>query len=351
MFVREPVHPEPDLAQHPGTWRVADEWPPPGYRMATWTVGDDRTDRLVVRGDVGVAAWNSCAGSLPWGQPLDQRADNAASLTYDWPVTERAELLGNGSVRLRVRSDQTYGHVSVKLCDVSPDGTSALITRGMLDLTHRGCWPADRQGVVGAEPAPLTPGEWIDVDIELEATTWTLTPGHVLRLAVAGTDWPNCWPPPGPVTLDVDAASVIVALPVVDGLAECRHDFGPGEGPDPADADGVVWRIEHDVLARETAVVTHYGGTYPGGHGATVTDDYCGRLTVSTDDPGRASATGTARFEIVWPDVSCRTEATLSVRSEADEFHVDIELTVWEHDTEIAHRNWHLGTPGHRNGG
>ena len=37
----------------------------------------------VVRPDVGTAAWISCAGHLPYGQPLDQRHDDADSLTWD----------------------------------------------------------------------------------------------------------------------------------------------------------------------------------------------------------------------------------------------------------------------------
>ncbi|CAN5787199.1 hypothetical protein BH24ACT5_BH24ACT5_06120 [soil metagenome] len=85
VFVREAVRPQPDLDDHPGTWRDVDTWPPPGSRTLMWTVDEDRIDCLPVRGDVGIAAWNSCAGALPWGQPLDQRADNAASLTYEVP--------------------------------------------------------------------------------------------------------------------------------------------------------------------------------------------------------------------------------------------------------------------------
>ena len=52
---------------------------------------------MAVRGDVGVAAWNSCGGGLPWGQPLDQRDDNARSIVCDWPIDETAEILGNGA--------------------------------------------------------------------------------------------------------------------------------------------------------------------------------------------------------------------------------------------------------------
>ena len=34
IYVRQPVHPEPDLAHHPGVWRDADTWPPPSMRRA-----------------------------------------------------------------------------------------------------------------------------------------------------------------------------------------------------------------------------------------------------------------------------------------------------------------------------
>ena len=136
---------------------------------------------------------------------------------------------------MRVRSDQRYGHVSVKLCDVLPDGSSALIARGMLDLRHRGCWPADPGGDVGRRPAALVPGEWLDVVIEFEATTWTLEPGHTLRLAVAGTDWPNCWPPPGPLTLEVDTAAIELVLPIVE-LPDSEHQFVAGSGPSADEA-------------------------------------------------------------------------------------------------------------------
>jgi hypothetical protein len=246
---------------------------------------------------------------------------------------------------LRVRADQTYGHVSVKLCDVAPDGTSTLITRGMLDLRQRNCWPAAHRGVVGAEPQPLTPSEWVDIEIEFEATTWTLQPGRTLRLAVAGTDWPNCWPPPGPVVLDVDAAATVLDLPLVDDLPESAHEFARGRGPSDDEADGVVWRTGHDVLARETTVITRYGGTYDGEHGAVVTDDYRGELGVSTVDPAIAWARGTSSFEITWGDVGVRTEATLDIRSDHRRFEVELTLAVHDGETRIADRSWSRTIP------
>jgi predicted acyl esterase len=340
VYVRRPIRPEPDLAFHPGRWADVDAWPPDGLGWVELRPDREGVDSLAVQGDVGVAAWNSCGGGLPWGQPLDQRDDNARSITYDWPIEAETEMVGNGRVALRVRTDQAYGHVSAKLCDVFPDGTSALITRTMIDLTHVGCWPADPDGEVGRPATPLRPGEWIDVALELEATTWTLEPGHVLRLAIAGTDWPNCWPPPGPVTLDVDASSACLSLPIVDRLPDSAAAFVPGAGPGDDEADGVTWRIERDVLGRETRVVTRYGGTYEGLHGAMVTDDYRGELGVSTSDPSVAWARGTSSFEIVWPEGTVRAESTLAVRSDAQRIEVEILLTVHDGDEILATRTW-----------
>ena len=341
VFVRQPVAPEPDLAFHPGVWRdIAAVATPTGSERLSSDPNALASTCWRSRGDVGVAAWNSCGGGLPWGQPLDQREDNARSIVCDWPTEATVEMLGNGQVSLRVRSDRTYGHISVKLCDVLPDGTSALITRGMLDLTHVGCWPADERGDVGRSPRPLVPGEWIDVTIGLEATTWTLQPGHTLRLAIAGTDWPNCWPPPGPVTIEIDRSALVLSMPVVDGLPATSHAFVPGAGPSDDEADGVEWRIEHDVLGRETRVATRYGGTYEGNHGAVITDDYRGQLGVSTIDPASAWARGSASFEIRWPEAMVRTESTLSITSNNECFEVELDLVVHHDGLEVARRSW-----------
>jgi hypothetical protein len=164
-------------------------------------------------------------------------------------------------------------------------------------------------------------------------------------LAIAGTDWPNCWPPPGPVTLEIDHDAAVLTLPVVDGLSQTAHAFTTGAGPSEEEGDGVVWQIEHDVLGRETRVGTRYGGTYEGDHGATITDDYRGQIGVSTADPANAWARGTSSFEIRWPEATVRTEASLSVRSDAHRFEVEIVLTVHEDDREIASRRWAADYP------
>ncbi|MDO8363648.1 MAG: CocE/NonD family hydrolase [Actinomycetota bacterium] len=365
VFVRRPTAPQPDLAVHAGHWVGIDGWPEAdvhdtlfeassaavtavaGVVCIAGAAGGEPVDVLNVFGDVGTAAWNSCAGGLPWGQPLDQRADNARSITYEWLPQGEAMLVGNGEVALQVCSSAPAGHVSVKLCDVAPDGTSTLITRGMLDLQQRGVWPSDPNGSVGAEPQPVVPGEWTQLAVPLEATTWTLLPGHRLRLAVAGTDWPNCWPPAQPFTLSVRRHSVQLTLPLATALPSAGAGFtaGPGPGSGADEADGVEWRVEHDVLARETRVHTRYGGSYPGTHGTGVSDAYEGTLGISTTDLANAWARGRSRFDLTFalPDGSttvCSTEATLHVRSDHEWFHVEISLTAQRDGSTVVGRSW-----------
>jgi len=347
VFVRRPTPPAPDLALHNGHWIELDTWPAVEIKEdpRRTRAEADEIDETDVTGDVGIMAWNSCAGSLPWGQPLDQRPDNARSITYDWLHTDEMVLMGNCEVTLQARSSAPVGHISVKLCDVAPDGTSTLITRGMLDLQQRGVWPSDPFGVVDADLAargqPLVPGEWMDLKLQFEATTWTLLPGHRMRLAIAGTDWPNCWPPSQPFTLGVRRKSVRLVMWTAKSLPPARDVFEPGRGPSETDAAGVGWRYEHDVLQRETRVHSRYGGDYAGSDGTKVSDLYEGSLGVSTVDLSQAWAKGTSRFELTFPEVgTCTAEATLNMRSDREWFYVDIALRAEQNGELVSERRW-----------
>ena len=81
----------------------------------------------------GTAARERCPGA----SPTDQRYDDAASLTWSTGPPTGSTLLGHPRLRLRLAVVQPVAFVSAKLCDVFPDGTSSLLSRGLLNLTHR----------------------------------------------------------------------------------------------------------------------------------------------------------------------------------------------------------------------
>ncbi len=200
-YARTSHRPAPDLDLVPGQWR-ADSWP---SERTSW-VDYPLVGRLpyAVKPDVGTSAWISCAGHLPWGQPTDQRRDDADSLTWDLDPDE-LEIAGHALLRLSLTSSEPVATVAARIEDVATDGTSTLVTRGTLNLTRR-------NGMDQVEP--LEKNTVYDVEIELEATAWSWRPGHILRLAVAGADWPNTVAPPRPVTLSIRSGHLL--LPAYD---------------------------------------------------------------------------------------------------------------------------------------
>jgi hypothetical protein len=305
-----------------------------------------------VSGDVGTTAWISCAGQLPWGQSSDQRPDEVRSLTYTWdPLDDELEILGHPVLRARVTADAPVAYLSAKVCDVFPDGSSSLVVRGLLNLTHRDSPDA---------PSPLTPGVAYDVELPLEVCSWTFEAGHRIRLDLAGTDWPNAWAPPQPVTLTIDRAATSLELPALDGPSPIA-DVPVLPPPNPraasisrkerdkpvgSDTDFVRWRIEEDVLGRRRRCVAESAGDYrAAGDVPSFAERYGGSVSVSLDDPGGADAEATTRFELRFPEATCAVESRLRVESDRDTYRVRIDLAASEGGTERWRRAWDRTIP------
>ena len=99
IFVRRSTPPRADLDAYEGEWRFEPTWPPARLREERRQLGAD-DDTLHVRGDVGVTGSIWCAADLPFGEPWDQRPDEAFSLVYDWPSFDQPlEIMGHPRVR------------------------------------------------------------------------------------------------------------------------------------------------------------------------------------------------------------------------------------------------------------
>jgi hypothetical protein len=352
LYAQRSTLPAPDRAEVRGEWRYEPTWPPERLAPTDWKLAaaeanrpGEGPDALDVRGDVGHTAWISCAGVMPWGQPDDQRPDELHSLTYTWePLERELEILGHAELRVRIASSEPVAFLSAKLCDVFPDGTSSLVARGMLNLTHR----TSREA-----PEPLMPGEPVDVTLVLEATSWTFEPDHRVRLDLAGTDWPNAWAPPAPVTLTIDRAATTLELPVIDGPTpvEERPVLPPptrdeGGSGDDGDDEVVRWSITHEALTRITSA--NAGSTFDeaaDGHLPWMHSHYDGVVSVSTIDPGKAAAVGEAEFEMRWPQATVVSRADVTIRSDADAFHTTIEVAVHDDGRERFRRRWERAIP------
>lgn len=330
VFHRRSTRPEPDLPELRGVWRAHPGMPLADTKNLEFDLGDGVAAHAMI-GDIGTAAWNSCAGSLPWGQPTDQRYDNAGSLTWDFPG-DGLNVYGHPVLRVRVRADRPVAFVSAKLCDVFPDGTSALITRGLLNLTHRGGYDAD--------PIALVPGEWVDVDIELEATAWSLDDGHLLRLAVAGSDWPNVTVPPQPVTIEIDCEASRLTVPVIADLDRLDEPNLATVVPDRLQsADGITWQVERDMLARRTVCRTEHGSEWVSTKGFPCRDHYTGLVELDTRTFNQRAA-AFARLDVEFPEGRTATQSTMNVRIDATHLHLDVHVEAFEGGQAFAQKTW-----------
>ncbi|HYJ71453.1 MAG TPA: CocE/NonD family hydrolase [Actinomycetota bacterium] len=371
VFVRHATRPAPDLDELAGSWRDEPVWPPERARslilpLSGAAPASEGVDRLAVRADVGSAAWISCAGHLPFGQPDDQRSDDAWSLVYDWELDEELEILGHPRLAVRVGSSAPVAFLSAKLCDVFPDGTSALVARGFLNLAQRRS---------RTDPEPMRPGVVEAVELELDATSWVFPAGHRLRLSLAGTDWPNLVPPPAPVTLTVERDGSALTLPALDGpspspppslspprpadrQASTPNPLGGGRTMSPQDPQSTGglgmsppdpptrWRVVRDVLGRGTEAEIDHGGRTELPDGAVLVERYQGTVGTALD-PGPTWARGSASYRVQWPEATVATGVRLDLRGDADAYEVQLDLEAREGDELRWARTWHRRIPRH----
>jgi uncharacterized protein len=329
VFVRSSTRPEIDLDLHDGAWLTLPSVPP----VTEATLDLTAPVSLAVVPDVGTAAWIDCAGHLPWGLSGDQRLDDERSLTWEVDAPP-GPVVGHPVFRARIWATVSTASLSVKLCDVFPDGTSALVSRGTLDLAYR-------DGVHGA-PAPLVPGREYQVEIVLDACAYQWSSGQTLRVSVAGADWPNTVAPPEPVTLNLRTASL--TLPLLDEGSYPTPAFGPGAEHSSESTEGVGWAIHHDVLARTTSATTRSDSRYLTPYDGTAHELYVGEVTVDTRSFAQTARANTV-FDLTWPGVAATVRSSMTV----DVTPASYDVSIWvhaEHDgAEISHRTWRESIP------
>lgn len=347
IYVQRPAPPQPDLVTVPGSWRYEPAWPPVRLRSLVLSLegngsppasnGDRPT--LQVLGDTGWTAHIRGHYPPPYGLPIDQRPDEAHSLLFEWALNEEVEILGRPRLDCRVRSSVPVAFVSAKLSCVLHDGSSMLVSRGLLKLTHR---ESD------ALPTPLDPDREYDVQVYLDATSRVFPAGSKIRLAISGADWPNAWPPPQAGTLSIDAATSRLVLPHVPGPDPVSED--PRFVEIPADVVDVEpssarWLIERDVYARRTTVRVEQRTVHDPDPLCHVENLASVEAGVHPHRPGDAWVRSTTDAEVRWPEVTARSVATLELRSDVQTYFFDLRLDVFEDGDLIASRSWEQVVP------
>ena len=179
-----------------GRWVSEEMWPPLRAVAGDYALGDgtlalapppERALELSSPESTGLDAGAWC----PWTDAdlaADQGRDDDLSLAFtSEPLEECVEILGAPALTVEVSAEEPRALLAVRLCDVAPDGSSRLVTRGLLNLTHR---------AGSTDPQPLEPGRSEQIRIPLEAIAYAFPAGHRIRVAVSSSYWPWAWPSP-----------------------------------------------------------------------------------------------------------------------------------------------------------
>jgi uncharacterized protein len=198
----------------PGRWVAEDTWPPKSIVPRTWYLNAGTLSErmgpnkdILYRGDKVVGLRKpEWLPFPPEGMPDEQTPDDLKSLVFDSaPLRADFEILGHPVARIRVAADQPVAKLALRLCEVTRDGKSWLVTYGLLNLTHRGG---------DDSPEPLNPGTRYDVVVELSLIAHRFKRGSRLRLSISESLWPLVWPSPKVATLTVTQGSSSLSLPV-----------------------------------------------------------------------------------------------------------------------------------------
>ena len=357
VWMQEPVAPAALQKERPGRWVAEESWPSPNVEERRLRLGDgvllDQPDATAHSLQVGTdllcgldgGVW--CADGTHGEGAVDQRADDGRALSFDSaPLEERIELLGNARVELVLESDRPVAQLAGRLCDVAPDGTSLLVTRGVLNLTHRDSHE---------HPEPLVPGEPTRVVLELDGIAEAIPAGHRLRLALSPAYWPWLWPAPEPATLTVHTADSSLFLPVRAPRAEDERlrPFGdPEQAPglkeetlEPVEGSRAVTR---DFASGRTELVFDWaaGGRYRLVEFGLQTG-YWTKTTYSIvpGDPLSAEVRCEAATELGRDGWLTRAEISSVMDADTERFRVRTELDAFENGERVRRRVWTFETP------
>jgi uncharacterized protein len=348
VWMQDSVRASAQPAERPGRWVAEDSWPAAGVEPRVLALRGDG----LLGAEAGPERELSILGSqlcgldsglwCPYGdaadQPTDQRLDDGLSLSFtSEPLEEEVEILGFPTTRLVVAADRPLALVCVRLCDVAADGASTLVTRGVLNLTHRESH---------AEPSPLEPGRRYAAPVELNAIAHRFPLGHRLRVAISPTYWPWLWPSPEPVTLTVVAAASSLELPVREPRARdvALGEFGEPEAAPPLAVEerepgSATRRVTRDFVTGEAVLVYEYGGgrrLLPSG--VELADWARETFTIREGEPLSARVRCEERVELARGGIRTMVETDSEMWSDAESFHVVNRVRATENG-EVVHES------------
>jgi len=345
-WLMDSIVPERWVDERPGRWIAESEWPSKAITDTALELGDGTLGQGAITQPVHVNSPLDCGSQageyFPFAYgpelPDEQSPDDLLSVCFDGEVLDAPlDIVGAPRLVIKARSDKPMAQIVVRLCDLRPDGSSALITMGVLNLTHRTSAEA---------PQLLIPAEVFETSAVLDQIAYRIPAGHRLRIAVSTSCWPFIWPTPEHATVTLEAARL--QLPCRAMLAdkdECSFEKPVGAPP---------WR--HETLRPSastrttetdaetglvtTAIFNDAGENRDLEHGLISGSTTHERWSIHPADPLSAAA------HIRWVQTGGRdtwcteTVTEMEMRCDRDWFYITGKLVATENDAVMFEKEW-----------
>jgi len=272
--------------------------------------------------------------------PAEQSPDDEQSLRFNSKLlTSPIDIIGAPVIEMEVSVDSAQALICARLCEIHPDGTSALITMGLLNLAHR---------TSSEQPELLTPGQCITTTLSLDQIAFRVPAGHRLRLSLSTSYWPFVWPSPANTVVSVRSGSLSVPCKrCVKPIDEPVVSF---KAPEAAPA----WQAETlrtasstrdtysdpDSGLLTTTIINDFGEFRDSDHGLVAGSATRELWSIHPDDPL------SARVQIHWEQTGGRgdwqwtTNVEMQMRADQHHFHVMGKLMAFENGELIFERNY-----------
>ncbi|GHE87959.1 peptidase S15 [Aliiroseovarius zhejiangensis] len=341
-YVMDSATPDP-VASHRDGWWISDQTLPSAQeQVQELTLGNELTGALPATVAPDLRHGEQCGEFFTFGfgsgeLPDDQQPDDARSACFDSQAqVSGVDIVGRPMVRLRVAADRPRAQLVVRLCDLRPDGTSMLITMGLLDLRNRDGFEAKRD---------LIPGQPVDATLALDETAYHLPEGHRLRLAVAGSYWPYSWPEPDPVTLTIAAGQL--GLPVRAGAKRDEWTFPPPISAPPRrtrllrNGQDEKTRKVDEKTGRITLTISSDHGRVEDLETGIISDSAVREVwTIDPANPADAQAMITWNRSFGRAHWGVSTRAETAMRGAPDHFKITQRLVAEEDGETVFDRSW-----------
>ena len=177
-------------------WRYANDWPISTKETAAYFTRDGKLNfqSPTASGDAHIQYTfdpaNPCPTvggnnlTIPRGpmnqNQIEKRGD--VVLFTSAPLVEPIEVTGRVKAKVFIASSAVDTDLSVRLCDVYPNGKSYLIAEGILRLRYRHSFE---------RPELLTPGKIEEVEVDCWSTSIIFNKGHRIRATVTSSNYPR----------------------------------------------------------------------------------------------------------------------------------------------------------------